>query len=67
MHTGLINLRVITPALEEALKNKYLFSQNPEELFKRFYQMKNNTSPRPELIQLFLELLEKEDSPIENE
>lgn len=67
MHTGLINLRVITPSLEEALKNKYLFSQNPEELFKRFYQMKNNTSPRPELIQLFLELLEKEDSPIENE
>jgi len=67
MHTGLINLRVITPALEEALKNKYIFSQNPEELFKRFYQMKNKTSPRPELIQLFLELLEKEDSPIENE
>lgn len=68
LHDGFINIRVITPEIEDEIESIDLSSKQPAELFERFYKYKTGAAPKKEVLQLFNELfhLQNEGEEIED-
>ncbi len=66
-HDGFIHIRPIYPELEAERKAVQLSSLPMEELFARFYaRQTGGAQPEPELVQLFLELLQDHEAAPES-
>jgi exonuclease SbcD len=63
---GLLNIRPVYPEMEAAAAQGVTASSLPlDELFRRFYiRQTGGAEPEPELVRLFLELLDGEQAPI---
>jgi DNA repair protein SbcD/Mre11 len=67
-HPGFIHIRPVFEEAERVSMENRPANVPIEELFKRFYERQTGgASPEPELIELFLELLQEEDEQMEGE
>jgi len=60
MHDGLINIKIVTPTLEQIAQSIKLQEQTPIKIFERFYEFKTGAKPRKEVVDLFGELFQTE-------
>ncbi|WP_081756615.1 exonuclease SbcCD subunit D [Gorillibacterium massiliense] len=59
-HGGIVNIRPVYPLDEQEAELSYSEKLPIDEMFRRFYaQMSKGAQPEPELVQLFMQLLEE--------